>query len=206
MKKIIFTLLLCPLFTSAMEQGNLDDIIPEASYYVYEGAENDIVAPGSSIPGSSTYATFYNATGDELETITKEQCDFFKLQNKLDSHAPKCQPATYAIKYWSAFQLGGGMTKGTPGYFIVFSDKNGNSIKSYRCHTNTHEITIPLPENGNPVINFDTIITLDSLADLENLDLSLVQEKDSDEIKEHPPEPLGLTGWITRGLYRLFLG
>lgn len=174
---LINLFLLSSLSAFAMEREENDTVIPDAAYLIYDGAEHAV--PTGAIPGRAEFATFYSATGDTLRTVSREECDLFEVGKRLDPHAPKPQPATYAIKYWPAFQIGFGLTKGAPGYFIVFRDRHGNHVKSYRYDQNARTITTACSRDGN------TVISLDRFADLESLDTSVVHEAYSDEIRDH---------------------
>lgn len=170
---LINLFLLCSASTLAMQPERSDlSIIPNATYFVCEGNEHAI--PTGGIPSNARHATFYTATGDEIQKISRSQADFFELKSKLDPQAPKPQPVTYAIKYWPAIQLGFGLTKGVPGYFIVFRDKHGNHIESYRYDTAAKKICVSYSPKK-----------LASITDLEDLDTSVVQEAESDEIRDH---------------------
>lgn len=103
------------------------EVVPNSSYFVYEGDEGII----GGIPTSSKMVTFYGATGDAIETIEHHRC-FPIIERKLDPQAPKPQPTSCALRYWPAIRIIGNATKGVPGDFIVFYDKNGNKIVSHR--------------------------------------------------------------------------
>lgn len=98
------------------------NVVPNSSYIVYENTDP---ITGSNI--NSTYIEFYTHDG---KFITKTS-DFEKIQKRLDLIAPKPKPVKYAIKYWPAINIGWG-TKGVPGNFIIFYDKNNNIIESFR--------------------------------------------------------------------------
>jgi hypothetical protein len=158
MKKMLLSLLILSSF-SAMFAVEVDrTVIPNASYYIYEGAP-DIIA--GVIPCAHKYAHFYTATGDLLQTVEHNLC---AMKAKLDPNAPKPQPVKYAVKYWPAFSLGVGKgTKGMPGEFIVFYDKHGNQIDSYRYDKEAQKVF--LYEDGK--------IKLSAISELKNLDLSV---------------------------------
>ena len=105
-----------------------NQIIPGASYLVYEGCptQNSHLAhiPGG-VPGSSKTVTFYTADGDPIET-QEHEFRFPMMDAMLDPNAPKPKPTSFTRIWWPAFELGGGMTKGVPGYAILFHDKNGH--------------------------------------------------------------------------------
>lgn len=111
-------------FCSVDEDNNT--IIPDASYVIYEGASTAHMG----IPTTSKTATFYTFNGNAIKTI-EHYFRFPLIQKLLDSQAPKPQPTDYQIRYWPAIQIGFG-TKGIPGFFIDFFDKNKNRIKSLR--------------------------------------------------------------------------
>jgi hypothetical protein len=54
--------------------------------------------------------------------------EFPLVDQRLDASAPNPQPVSYRRVLWPAFQLGFGMTKGTPGYAVYFHDKHGHRI------------------------------------------------------------------------------
>ena len=112
-------------------------IIPNSSYMIYE----DEQTMTGGVPASSRQVTFYTPTGDPIKTIEHHFC-FYAMNRKLDQSAPKPQPIAYQIKYWPAISLGWGMTKGVPGDFIAFYDKNGNEIKRYRYDKTNNQITV----------------------------------------------------------------
>ncbi|CAH6419618.1 Hypothetical protein HVR_LOCUS688 [uncultured virus] len=118
-------------------------IIPGASYYVYEGAttKNSPIActPGGMSEGSKT-VTFYTADGDIITTIDHQQ-QFLIVRAKLDLNAPKPKAASYKKIWWPAFELGWGMTKGVPGYAVLFHDKNGNRFAWERISSEDADIS-----------------------------------------------------------------
>jgi|SRR5579871_6375536 len=99
------------------------------------------------------------------------------MARKLDPKAPKPRAATYKIQYWSAIKVGFGMTKGKPGDFIVFYDKHGNRLKSFRYDQKRKGIITAYghKEEEHTVRPFSTPADLNNIAEL-GLDVSAVKE------------------------------
>ncbi len=112
-------------------------IVAGASYHIYQGANES----SHGIPMTSRHVTFYAYDGTPLATYRYRMGCFSSVEIMLDPTAPKPQPATCVINYWPACELVFGMTKGVPGWFIVFYDRNGNKITRYRYDRDTHVIT-----------------------------------------------------------------
>lgn len=180
MKIFLYSNLIIAAAISAITPDNHDNtIIPNASYFVYDGEESSIL--NGMLPLNSKGVTFYTACGDPIQKIEhhfRTSC----MKEKLDPAAPKPQPTTYKIVYWSGCPVINlwpffTATKGVPGYFIVFFDKNGNKIKSYRYNINKRKIRI-MQEAGNEFIiikyPFSSIENLRKLNDFP-LDLSIVK-------------------------------
>ncbi len=149
-----------------MEVGQENDIIEGASY-VIDGS--DFFGFGQSTPG------FYTATGELIQVIENQQ----NLKKWLDPQAPKPQPTSYKFKYWSAIQIGLGMTKGVSGDFVVFYDKNKNVIESHRYNRSTDEVTIfsdVIPEKKVRFAQFD------------ELDMTVAKNKTTPKDLEHPQQ------------------
>lgn len=108
-------------------ESNIDrTVIPGASYHIYEGApmkDSPITRMPGGVSGGSKMVTFYNANGDDITTI-EHNFMFPVMDDKLDQTAPKPKPVSYRRIWWPAFQIGFGMTKGQPGYAVLFHDKN----------------------------------------------------------------------------------
>lgn len=172
MRKLFLFLLLVPSIAYCA-----DKITPfkGASYKVIEGKKDSITG---GIPTDSKYATYFTYDGQEVGKLDNPVQNMNKLDQMLDPKAPKPQPTTYAIKYWPAIQLGFGMTKGAPGYFIVFSDKHGNTIESYRYDTNSQKISVYNQMQ-------QTLEKVNSIAEIKDLDTTIVQEFGSDPLDEH---------------------
>ena len=144
-------------------------VIPNSSYMIYEGQYGII----SGVPNTSRNVTFYTCNGDPI--ATEEHYFRFRLMSrKLDPAAPKPQPIKYEIKYWPAVSCPDGMKKGVPGDFILFYDKNGNQIKSYRYDKTQNQITV-FTETGSNVYQFNSSEDPKALTNFP-LDLSVVSE------------------------------
>lgn len=142
-KKIKVLMLVSLLSMTLASRADNASIIQGASYFIIHGKENSF--PGIGIPYPFGYATFYDASGNEITKVPEKALgkvnfpEFEKAYSKLlDPAAPKPKVAAYAIKYWDAL-------KGSPGYFIALSDKNGNYIKNFRVE-----------EAGQALQHFDT--------------------------------------------------
>lgn len=129
-KKINVLILACLMPMTIASKDDSASIIKGASYFIIRGKEHSF--PGIGIPYPFGYATFYDASGNEITKVPEQALgkvnfpEFEKAYSKLiDPEAPKPKVAAYAIKYWDAL-------KGYPGYFIALSDKNGNYIKNFR--------------------------------------------------------------------------
>ncbi len=152
-------------------------IIKNSSYYIIKTTEKNIRTGGTPMSKEANIATFYDADGNELCKIKREEDNFFKLKDNLDPDAPKPKPVSYAIRYWPAISIGFGMRKGAPGYFIVFADKHGNHIKSYRYNERTKQITA----SWTPL----HLVNIDRLTELNDIDASECIEIGSDIIENH---------------------
>ena len=104
-------------------------IIEGASYCVYEGGptKDSSLTHTSGIIGGSKVVTFYTFDGEPIKTI-EHKFHFPLIEAKLDPAAPKPKPVSFRKIWWPAFDVGFGLTKGTPGYAVLFHDKNGNRI------------------------------------------------------------------------------
>lgn len=115
-------LLITILTTNAM------DIIPEASYAVY-----DVSPEPSTYALSTRLVSFYTHEGNHITTIEGD----FNMQNilnRLDPNAAKPQAHFYEIAYKMAnfIKLEGQFIPLAPsGYFITFFDKHRNIIHCY---------------------------------------------------------------------------
>lgn len=70
--------------------------------------------------------------------------DFNKIQNislLLDVNSRLPQPVSYRRIWWPAYRLGYGLTKGKPGYFVLFHDKHGNRFAAHRLFTHQDKIS-----------------------------------------------------------------
>jgi hypothetical protein len=168
--------------------ANSREIIPHASYVIYEGASKTGI--GSGVPGTSRQVTFYTSNGEPIKTEPFEMCCFSAVERKLDPSAPKPQPTTYKIKFWPAFHLGlvtsiFGLTKGSPGDFIVFHDKNGNIIDSHRYNKESDKVTV-FTENKTRHYCLSDVLTTDN--DFP-LDLSIAQEVKEEKVRAPKNKP-----------------
>lgn len=120
------------------------NIIPRASYYVYEGSptkDSPIIHTPGGVDGDSKKVTFYTSEGDPIITI-EHNFKFSIIAAKLDKNAPKPKAASYKRIWWPAFDLGWGMTKGSPGYAVLFHDKNGNRFAWERMSSEDADISM----------------------------------------------------------------
>lgn len=145
-----------------------DSVIVGASYNVYEG-DNGVVG---GISGRSQNVSFYTFDGELLQTI-KHDFRFPVIERKLDKNAPKPQPMAFAVVHWNAIDLGLGFKKGVPGYFIIFYDKNGNKIHSYRYDLALNTITVFNNNNTTSYYKFEKEQTLKDFP----LDLSICSKQ-----------------------------
>ncbi len=121
-----------------MEVEEEFSIIKDASY-VIDGSDFFGFSQCEVQPG------FYTAAGELIQTVEDQSSQGSKirhLEKRLDPDASKPQPVSYKYKYWPAISIGWGMTKGVPGDFVAFYDKNGNVIESHRYDSSTGELTI----------------------------------------------------------------
>lgn len=120
-KKILAIGLFATIITANFYVLSMDhSIIPNASYYIYDDGKKHV--------------TFYTFDGDKIQTI-EFNSKFESIINRLDPKAPKPQPVFYEIKQWKIMD-------NECVWCIVFYDKNGNTIASYRYDRKTHEIII----------------------------------------------------------------
>lgn len=172
--KLTLLALITPLALCAMQNN---DMIQGASYYIIKGNETSLF---QVIGAANTHVTFYDANGNELKQLSREECDIFHVERKLDPAAPKPKVATYAIKWWPAIPvkfLWIKATKGVPGYFLVLKDKHGNYIERFRYDEQTKKIAVSFDPN-------DPKNKIDSIYDLKNFDTSNCVEQDSDPITD----------------------
>jgi hypothetical protein len=133
-----------------------ETVIPQASYLIYEGA-GEI----GGVAGGSKKVTFYTFDGNPIKTI-EHHFRFPQMDRLLDPQAPKPQPTRYAVIYWPAISIGWG-TKGMPGHFIHFFDKNNNKINSYRLDTSKPNALTEFDEKPSSELN----LTLLSKGDIQ---------------------------------------
>lgn len=126
------TYLLLPSITALPMYSMDQEVVPKASYVVFEGE-----AKLGGVSPFSRWAIFYSSTGVALETVAHHG-DFEAMKHRLDRTAPKPQPVSCEIEYCPA--LGFGRREGDPGHLILFYDKNGNTVDRYRYDTATHVI------------------------------------------------------------------
>lgn len=107
------------------------EVIKDASYYVID-TNPKIDSPIYDIPGAISgnckYITFYTFDGNPIITIPFEIKNMFDIQEMIDVSAPIPKPYSFRKIWWPAIQVGFGLTKGSPGYAVMFHDKNGNRI------------------------------------------------------------------------------
>lgn len=82
------------------------------------------------LPTNSKRITFYTCDGNPIKTTEYSIGRFEGVRKCLDPAAPRPQPTKYSIKYWECWI--GFVYKGVPGHFMVFHDKHGNQIESFR--------------------------------------------------------------------------
>lgn len=142
-KTIKFMIALLAVVTNLSVMASLDEsVISQASYMVYDDA-NDL----GWMSSSGGFVTFYTAQGDYIEKV-EHNFRFSSMKSKLDKSAPRPQPVAYKVKYWPAFPIKGNprVTKGVPGDFIIFYDKNGNVIARYRFNKESRLFSITSSE------------------------------------------------------------
>jgi hypothetical protein len=178
-----------------------DQFIPGASYYIFEynGKCND----STTMYGSTKYATFYTFDGTEIakadaktkivrvddgtEIAKIEWFSFAPLKALLDPNAPKPQPTSCSIIYWTSNCLKYLATGISADCLINFLDKNGNSVGSYRYDKENHKIAgddyhhdiEPLYFDETNPQAIDTKLYLEKL----HLDLSKLSEVSIEETK-----------------------
>jgi hypothetical protein len=140
------TVLISLIISLNMMAMNTQEIIPSASYAA-PADQDDITGNRTS---ANTSITFYTFDGNPITTMPLPAGRTI-TDNQLDKSAPKPQPVSCAIKYWPAFRAPVGgllglfiptITKGVPGDFIVFYDKNEKIVQSYRYNRATSLITV----------------------------------------------------------------
>ena len=108
------------------------EIIPNASYYVPVGENQESYS--TNFPTKNV--AFYTFDGKLIQEVPHHS-NFEQLKKMLDPHAPKPQPTSSKIRYWSNGQIKYlGITigeTGEAGWYITFYDKHGNRIDTYRC-------------------------------------------------------------------------
>ena len=172
MKKYGLLLLLSPLCMFAMETEVSDEVILGASYLIYKGHEKALLSEASPNEMMYNMATFYTAQGDEIKTV--QGAGRGDLKNLLDPEAPKPQPMHCSI--WDVEELIENDWKKS--IFLVFKDKNDNHIKSYPYVKTTQKVTI--------VTVGGEIKEVDLLDGFDELDLTIIQGKDPQEVEEAP--------------------
>lgn len=169
-----------PMQEDISQQGN---VLEGASYFIYEGADpEDIIGINSA---TSHWVTFYTCDGEEVEKIKNVR--EATLFTRLDPNAPKPQPVTCKIRWWPAFTMPFGGTKGVPGWFICFYDKNGNQIDSYQYDIDAYEINV---YRDDMIIKFEYDESSPQSIDEDfPLDLSKIQEVIIEEINDEDSDP-----------------
>lgn len=153
----------------AMQEKDAD-IIKGASYYIMKGYEKDVLghplAPHDDI-------TFYSALGDAV--AYRSVGTFYRYPEvHLDPQTPKPCPVKYSIEWWPGIYAGYGMVSGAPGYFVVFKDKNGNFIKSYRYNCDTGKVMQWIAASDEP---FDLRNEEVAISEIKDLDLSIIKRE-----------------------------
>lgn len=157
-----------------MEVEEESSIIKDASYVIERGS--DFFGFGQSTPG------FYTATGKLIQEVEDQAFRGFKMQHletRLDPDAPKPKVASYKFKYWPAIQVGCGMTKGIPGDFVVFYDKNKNVIESHRYNSSTGEVIIFSDVTSEKKVPF---------AQFDELDMTVAKNETTPKDLERPQQ------------------
>ena len=165
-----------------MEVYKKPSIIEDASYLI--DSESDSCGfSKDNTPG------FYTASGELIQEVEERfggRNEHLARKLRLDPNAPKPQPTTYKVKYWAAFPFTWGFgfkgTKGTPGDFVVFYDKNKNVIKSYRYNSSTNEIDIFQENTGWKSV---------AISDFDELDMTDAKNETTPKDLEHPQHKQG---------------
>jgi hypothetical protein len=139
----------------------MDEIVPNASYLVYE-CDDGIT---DKVYRHSQLVHFYTAEGEHIQEIQHDN-QFTKMKDLLDPTAPLPRPVRYAIKYWHGYE--DNPNTGMPGHFVIFYDKNKNRIKSYRFDPEARQIIIS--QQGEQK-------DLCPIRQLQGLDLSLIPDE-----------------------------
>lgn len=139
----------------------MDEIIPNASYLVYE-CDDGIT---DKVYRNSQLVHFYTAEGEHIQEVQHDN-KFTKMKKRLDPRAPLPRPVKCAIKYWQGNE--DNPNAGMPGYFVIFYDKNKNRIKSCRFDPEARQII--LAQNGEQK-------DLCPIRKLQDLDLSLMSDE-----------------------------
>lgn len=101
-----------------------NEIIPNASYFIYGGATG--VRGDEFISDEYNCVNFY--TFDGILICQKEMNRSYST----DSQACMPQPVRYKIVYWPEIHPDANPKDSVSGEFVVFYDKSNNIIKSYR--------------------------------------------------------------------------
>jgi len=114
-------------------------VVSGAAYYVFDGA--DAHDPLGGIPVNCEYVSFYTFDGNLIE---RRLCNrnVRLLDRMLDQNAAKPQPDSAVIKYRPTPDLGFGTPPEATNWFIIFYDKHGNRIKSYRYDVDNNTILV----------------------------------------------------------------
>lgn len=109
-----------------------NEIIPGASYFIYDGATG---VRGDEVPHYSRGVNFYSYNGQFLGQvwITKlSKEDNSQMIKLLDPKARKPQPVRYEMVSWPEIHESLNQENNISGKFIVFYDKYNNKIANYR--------------------------------------------------------------------------
>ncbi len=152
MKKFMLVLLL--ICSSILQAEGNDQPIQENNYAVVPGSSycisNVINTIQDGVLSQSECFTFYTFDGNPITKRTYSSIFEFdarfrkakKPQSMLDKNAPKPQPVRCKVWHWPAYKIFF-TTKGVPGWFITFYDKNNRVIAEVRFDKNTYgNITI----------------------------------------------------------------
>jgi hypothetical protein len=113
-------------------------VIPNASYFVSSSTpkiySSIVCAPGSCGCRGRCRIQFYTPSGYALsESRLGISCS--SARSCIDPSTDKPKIASYRRIWWPAFRVGFGLTKGVPGYAVLFHDKHGNRIAWCRLNS-----------------------------------------------------------------------
>ncbi len=155
MKSFMLSVTICMSVVCVAMDNDKPEYIPNASYFIYEGTEGERPEVVMRVPTSSKHVTFYTFDGNKIKTTEYSIGQFEAVQKLLDPAAPKPQPAGYSIKYWECW-VGFGY-KGVPGHFMIFHDKHGNQIESFRFEQGKTDIKFFCQRLDLSLLSFDDV-------------------------------------------------